>query len=121
MMIELVFIVRFFIDAVHPHGNSFWYADMPNLYIFNSSAPNPRSLGATNGLSRTNRVYCSVHRSYIVRVTFFRSLWRTIFSVTLAFTSPSLHSRDFAVCLAIRLPSKPWNEHEPKQFDTEDR
>jgi hypothetical protein len=36
------------------------------------------------------------------------------FGVYVAFATLSV----FAIYLATRLPSKPWDEHEPKQFNT---
>ena len=89
------------------------------IFIY-SSAPNPRPLGATNGLSQTTVSIARAIAPALSASLFSFSVEKNSlggFGVYVAFAILSV----FAVYLATRLPFKPWDEHELKQFDTEGR
>ena len=89
------------------------------VFIFiTSSAPNPRSLGATNGLSQTTVSVARAIGPALSTSLFSFSVEKNIlggFGVYVALATLSV----FAIYLATCLPSKPWDEHEPNQLDTE--
>ena len=125
IIIRRLVFVRFFSGAVDSHGYGLWYASMPDsrfylmspcitgvVFIFiNSSAPNPRSLGATNGLSQTTVSIARAIAPALSTSLFSFSVEKNILGgsgVYVAFATFSI----FAVYLATRLPPKPWDEHQ---------
>ena len=130
IIIRRLDIFSFFSDAVNPHGYGFRYANMPpNFQIFyilkclfispgisfifiTSSAPNPRCLGATNGLSQTTVSIARAIGPALSTSLFSLSVEKNIlggFGVYISFATLSV----FAVYLATRLPPKPWDEYQP--------
>jgi len=82
------------------------------IFIFiTSSAPNQRSLGATNGLSQTTVSIARAAGPALSTSLFSFSVEKNIlggYGVYVAFATLSV----FAVYLATFLPSKPWDQHE---------
>jgi len=83
------------------------------VFIFvTSSAPNPQSLGATNGLSQTTVSIARAIGPALSTSLFSLSVEKNIlggFGVYVAFATISV----FAVYLATRLPPKAWDEYQP--------
>jgi len=82
------------------------------IFIFiNSSAPNQRSLGATNGLSQTTVSIARAVGPTLSTSLFSFSVEKNIlggFGIYVVFATLSA----FAVYLATFLPPKPWDQHE---------
>ena len=82
------------------------------IFIFiTSSSPNPRSLGATNGLSQTTVSIARAIGPALSTSLFSFSVEKSIlggFGIYVVFATLSI----FAVYLATRLPPKPWDEYQ---------
>ena len=132
IIIRCLVIVSFFISAVDSYEYGLRYAGIayPSFYsnvnfaspgvvfiFLNTSAPNPHSLGATNGLSQTTVSIARAIGPALSTSLFSFSVEKNIlggFAVYVAFATLS----GFAIYLATCLPPKPWDEHEPMQSNT---
>ena len=100
-------------EHVHYRGDTLFHFHSGVIFIFiNASAPNKRSLGATNGLSQMTISIARAIGPAMSTSLFSFSVENNIFEgfgVYVVYVILSV----LALWLATHLPSKVWEEHEP--------